>query len=186
MHEKQPVTIIAEAGVNHCGSLDMALRLVDAAAEAGADYVKFQTFKAEALVSASAPLARYQSGNLGGEADTQLRMLRALQLSEADHRAIIEHCRLRSVKFLSTAFDLDSVEFLAGLSMDFWKIPRVCGQQYRGEPGREYRPRHSGGRRMPRAPSPHAARHIRRQSIAQTSILITKKTICTKNSPLRS
>lgn len=123
MHEKQPVTIIAEAGVNHCGSLDMALRLVDAAAEAGADYVKFQTFKAEALVSASAPLARYQSGNLGGEADTQLRMLRALQLSEADHRAIIEHCRLRGVKFLSTAFDLDSVEFLSGLSMDFWKIP---------------------------------------------------------------
>jgi len=123
MVKKKPTIIIAEAGVNHCGSLDMALRLVDAAAEAGVDYVKFQTFKAEALVSASAPLARYQSDNIGREDDTQLRMLRRLQLSEADHRAIIGHCRLRGVKFLSTAFDLDSVEFLASLGMDFWKIP---------------------------------------------------------------
>lgn len=115
--------IIAEAGVNHCGSLERALALVDAAAEAGVDYVKFQTFKAEALVSASAPLARYQSRSLGKEADTQLAMLRSLELSEADHHAIIARCQNKGVKFLSTAFDMDSVDFLASLGMDFWKIP---------------------------------------------------------------
>lgn len=119
----QHITIIAEAGVNHCGNLDMALRLVDAAADAGVNYVKFQTFKSEALVSGSAPLAKYQSENIGGAADSQLAMLRRLELSEADHREIIRHCEERGVKFLSTAFDLESIEFLASLGLDFWKIP---------------------------------------------------------------
>lgn len=123
MMNKKHTIIIAEAGVNHGGSLEMALRLVDAAADAGADYVKFQTFKADALVSGTAPLARYQSENMDGAADTQLAMLRRLELSEADHKAIIAHCRERGIKFLSTAFDLGSVEFLASLGMDFWKVP---------------------------------------------------------------
>lgn len=109
--------------MNHCGRLELALKLVDAAADAGADYVKFQTFKAEELVSRSAPLAKYQSENLNGAADTQLAMLQRLELSRADHMAIIERCQKRGVKFLSTAFDLPSVEFLASLNMDFWKIP---------------------------------------------------------------
>ncbi len=115
--------IIAEAGVNHGGSLDMALRLVDAAAEAGADYVKFQTFKAEALVSGTAPLARYQSENMGDAAGSQLQMLRRLELSVADHSAVMARCSERGIKFLSTAFDLGSIEFLASLGMDFWKVP---------------------------------------------------------------
>lgn len=120
---KKHTVIIAEAGVNHCGSLDMALRLVDAAAEAGVDYVKFQTFKSDALVSRSAPLAQYQSRNIDGASESQLEMLRKLELSVADHNAIIDRCREKGVKFLSTAFDLQSIEFLASLGLDYWKIP---------------------------------------------------------------
>ena len=120
---KKRTLIIAEAGVNHCGCLDMALRLVDAAADAGVDYVKFQTFKSEALVSKSAPLAKYQSRNIKDESDTQLQMLKKLELSVADHQAIMERCCQKGVKFLSTAFDLQSIDFLASLGLDFWKIP---------------------------------------------------------------
>lgn len=116
------VTIIAEAGVNHNGSLDLALELVDAAADAGADYVKFQTFRADKLVTRSAHTAEYQKKNMGG-GDSQYQMLRQLELSEDDHRAIIQRCRERGISFLSTAFDLESVDFLASLGMDVWKIP---------------------------------------------------------------
>ena len=114
--------IIAEAGVNHNGSLDLALNLVDAAADSGADYVKFQTFKAEKLVTKSAATADYQKKNMGG-GDSQYEMLKRLELSEDDHRAIIERCDERGIKFLSTAFDLDSVDFLDSLGTDLWKIP---------------------------------------------------------------
>lgn len=114
--------IIAEAGVNHNGSIDMAKRLIEAAAEAGVDYVKFQTFKSEKLVSRHAAKADYQKANTGGE-DSQLKMLQQLELSRHDHFLLIEHCKKCSIKFLSTAFDLESIEFLHSLNLDLWKIP---------------------------------------------------------------
>lgn len=117
------VRIIAEAGVNHNGSLNTALQLVDAAAEAGADFVKFQTFKAENLVTREASKAEYQKKNTDGGDDSQLFMLKKLELSEDDHNAIIERCKERNIKFLSTAFDLESIDFLHSLGLDIWKIP---------------------------------------------------------------
>lgn len=116
--------IIAEAGVNHNGCLDTALRLVDTAAQAGADYIKFQTFKAEKLVTATAPRAQYQRQALPGQADdSQLRMLRQLELSYQDFDTIAQYCRQQNIGFLSTPFDLDSIRYLATLHMDYWKIP---------------------------------------------------------------
>lgn len=117
-----PCFFIAEAGVNHNGSRDLALRLVDAAADAGADAVKFQTFKAEKVVTAQAKQAEYQVRNLG-KTETQLEMIRRLQLTEADHLAIIERCRERNIHFLSTPFDAESADFLDSLGMDVIKIP---------------------------------------------------------------
>lgn len=115
--------IIAEAGVNHNGSLELALRLVDAAADAGADYIKFQTFKAERLVAAGAKKAEYQMANCGSENDSQLSMLKALELTDSDFRKIAEHCRLRGIGFMSTPFDMESADALSTYGMDFWKIP---------------------------------------------------------------
>ena len=106
--------IIAEAGVNHNGRLDLALQLVAEAAAAGADYVKFQTFKAENLVAASAEKADYQKVNAPESGNTQLEMLRALQLSENDFRAVAEECRRCGIGFLSSPFDSESVDFLDG------------------------------------------------------------------------
>lgn len=114
--------IIAEAGVNHNGSIEMAKRLIEKAADAGVDYVKFQTFKSEKLVSRHATKAEYQKANTDGE-DSQLKMLQQLELSHSDHLQLIEHCNHCGVKFLSTAFDLDSIDFLASLNLDLWKIP---------------------------------------------------------------
>ena len=114
--------IIAEAGVNHNGSIKMAKRLIEKAADAGVDYVKFQTFKSEKLVSRHATKAEYQKANTDGE-DSQLKMLQQLELSHSDHLQLIEHCNHCGVKFLSTAFDLDSIDFLASLNLDLWKIP---------------------------------------------------------------
>ena len=105
------VLIIAEAGVNHDGLLARALELVDAAAEAGADAVKFQTFRADALVTATAPKAAYQRAATGGNG-TQLEMLRALELDEAAHRALIARAEARGIAFLSTPFDLESLRLL--------------------------------------------------------------------------
>lgn len=115
--------IIAEAGVNHNGSLERALRMVDAAAEAGVDYIKFQTFKAEALVSKEAKQAEYQTKNLGGKNDSQYEMLKALELSESDHAELIDYCQQKGVSFLSTAFDMMSLDYLDSLNIPFWKIP---------------------------------------------------------------
>lgn len=103
--------IIAEAGVNHNGDLGMALALVDKAAEAGADYVKFQTFKATKLASASAKKASYQTRTTDG-AESQLAMLQRLELSIEDHRAIMARCAEKDVRFLSTPFDMDSLALL--------------------------------------------------------------------------
>lgn len=116
------VFIIAEAGVNHNGSLDTALRLVDVAADAGADAVKFQTFRADNLVTRRAAKAAYQVANTG-EAGSQTEMLRALELGEADHEALLVHCRARGIGFMSTAFDMESLAFLAKLDMPAVKIP---------------------------------------------------------------
>ncbi|MDM4767508.1 N-acetylneuraminate synthase [Pelomonas sp. SE-A7] len=118
----QPVFFIAEAGVNHNGNLDLALQLVDVAAEAGADAVKFQTFKADKLATAQAAKAGYQVANTG-EAGSQLEMLRRLELSAADHERLLAHCRQRGIAFMSTAFDEDSLALLAPLGMPAIKIP---------------------------------------------------------------
>lgn len=116
------VQVIAEAGVNHNGDLGLALRLVDAAAAAGADVVKFQTFRAQALATAGAAKAAYQVANTR-EGGSQLEMLRRLELAPNDHHALIERCRHRGIAFMSTAFDTGSLDFLATLDMPAIKIP---------------------------------------------------------------
>lgn len=108
---KPKTLIIAEAGVNHNGNLNMALELVDKAAEAGADYVKFQTFKATKLASANAKKASYQTRNTDS-AESQLAMLKKLELSLEDHQKIMARCDEKGVRFLSTPFDLDSLALL--------------------------------------------------------------------------
>ena len=115
------VLIIAEAGVNHNGSMEMAKQLIDAAAVAGVDYVKFQTFKAEKLVTKDAKQAEYQQRNAAD--DSQYAMLKKLELSEAQHEELIAYCQKKGVKFLSTAFDMESVEYLHSLKLGLWKIP---------------------------------------------------------------
>jgi N,N'-diacetyllegionaminate synthase len=116
------VFIIAEAGVNHNGSLELAKKLVDAAADAGADAVKFQTFKANNLVSKSAHKAEYQKQTTAAD-ETQHAMLAKLELDDAAHRAIIEYCKRRQILFLSTPFDIESADMLEGLGMSIYKIP---------------------------------------------------------------
>lgn len=116
------VFIIAEAGVNHDGQLDRALALVDAAAQAGADAVKFQTFKAENLVAMDAPKAAYQARNTGSD-DGQFAMLKRLELSRDAHVALIARCQEKGIGFLSSPFDLDSLAFLAdGLKLGVIKL----------------------------------------------------------------
>ena len=115
------VLIIGEAGVNHNGSMEMAKRLIDAAAVAGVDYVKFQTFKAEKLVTKDAKQAEYQQRNAAD--DSQYTMLKKLELSDAQHEELIAYCMQKGVRFLSTAFDLESIEYLHSLHLGLWKIP---------------------------------------------------------------
>ena len=115
--------IIAEAGVNHNGSLAMAKQMVEQAAEAGVDYVKFQTFKSARLVSKFAPKAEYQKRALKDADDTQLSMLQKLELSQEAHLELLDYCRQCGVGFLSTAFDEESIDFLHSLNLGIWKIP---------------------------------------------------------------
>lgn len=115
--------IIAEAGVNHNGDMTIARALVDAAAASGVDYVKFQTFKAENLVTKSAQKAEYQQKNIADGDNSQFNMLKKLELSPENHFELIEYCKKQRVAFFSTAFDLDSVDFLASLNMPLWKVP---------------------------------------------------------------
>lgn len=114
-------TIIAEAGVNHNGSLEIAKKLVEVASNAGADYVKFQTFDPKALVTGHANLAGYQRKL--SEFSKQLHMLEKLTLSQDDHHELVRHCELHEIKFLSTAFDADSLIFLSTLGAKLYKIP---------------------------------------------------------------
>ncbi|HBL32359.1 MAG TPA: N-acetylneuraminate synthase [Porphyromonadaceae bacterium] len=117
------VVIIAEAGVNHNGNIENAFKLIDAAAEAGADYVKFQTFKSENLVSSSAKKAEYQVKNTGNREENQLQMLKKLELTYEQHEQLIEYCKEKGIRFFSTAFDLDSLEYLAEIGLEMVKIP---------------------------------------------------------------
>lgn len=114
--------IIAEAGVNHNGNIEMAKKLIDAAAYSGADYVKFQTFSTDALVRKNTELANYQRQNIGNK-KSQYEMLKSYELSESDHRILINYCKQKDIKFLSTAFDIPSVDLLHSLGVDLWKIP---------------------------------------------------------------
>ena len=114
--------VIAEAGVNHNGDPAMARRLIEVAARAGADLVKFQTFSAERLTTATAATADYQARNTGS-LEPQQHMLRRLELSREMHQELIDHCRDRGIGFFSTAFDCESVDFLAQLGLDRFKIP---------------------------------------------------------------
>lgn len=115
--------IIAEAGVNHNGDRDMAFALIDAAADAGADAVKFQTFSADALASEAAPKAAYQNDTTDA-AESQLDMLRKLELPRGLHVELRDHCAEAGIRFLSSPFDLDSIRFLAeDLDLDTLKIP---------------------------------------------------------------
>ena len=116
------VYIIAEAGVNHNGQRDLAFALVDAAAEAGADAVKFQTFDAAKLASKSAPKAAYQKHSTDA-AESQLAMLKKLELPREWHAGLQAHARQKGIEFLSTAFDTDSLAFLVDLGMPLFKIP---------------------------------------------------------------
>ena len=116
------VYVIAEAGVNHNGSLDNAKKLIEAAAEAGADAVKFQTFIPENLVSKYADKADYQKAATDAE-ESQLEMLRRLMLKKDDHPVLIEYAGKKGIQFLSSPFDFDSIDFLAGLELPLYKIP---------------------------------------------------------------
>jgi N-acetylneuraminate synthase len=118
----QKVYVIAEAGVNHNGRRDLAFSLIEAAASAGADAVKFQTFNADLLASQSAPKAQYQK-NTTSDAESQLEMLRGLELPRAWHSELQTYARDKNIEFLSTAFDVDSLDFLVGLNMSRFKIP---------------------------------------------------------------
>ncbi len=117
------VIIIAEAGVNHNGDLQLAKKLIDVAVVAGVDYVKFQTFKADSLVSKSAKKAMYQSVNINDGNDSQYAMLKKLELSHESHLELITYCSEKNIKFFSTAFDVDGVNYLNNLGLTFFKIP---------------------------------------------------------------
>ncbi len=114
--------IIAEVGVNHNGDLSLARRLIDVAAGAGADMVKFQSFQAKEIVTASAQKATYQ--RLATDPlESQMEMLRRLELSPSMHRSLVAHCKKAGINFFSTAFDLESVELLAELGLNIFKVP---------------------------------------------------------------
>jgi N,N'-diacetyllegionaminate synthase len=114
--------VIAEAGVNHNGSLERALRLIDVACAAGADAVKFQTFKADQMISVHAPKADYQKDATGSD-ETQLEMVKQLELDEAAHARLHHYCQDKDIRFLSAPFDLDSIDLLTRLGLEIFKIP---------------------------------------------------------------
>lgn len=114
--------IIAEAGVNHNGDINLAKKLIDAAAAAGADLVKFQTFNTDLLVTQTIDQAKYQAVNTG-VGETQYQMLKRLELSNAQHLELIRYCDVKDIGFFSTAFDTDSLAFLASLGQKIFKIP---------------------------------------------------------------
>ena len=119
----EKVIIIAEAGVNHNGDINLAKKLIDVAVEAGVDYVKFQTFKSESLVSKSAKKADYQIENTQDATENQLQMLKKLELSHEQHVELMAYCRQKNISFFSTAFDIESLIYLKELGFTIVKIP---------------------------------------------------------------
>lgn len=122
MKDSKKIIIIAEAGVNHNASMDMARRMVKEAARAGADYVKFQTAVPELVISSIAPKAEYQKETTG-EGESQLEMCKAIHLPLTAYPELAELCRKEGIGFMSTPFDLVSIDSLAEIGMDYWKIP---------------------------------------------------------------
>jgi N,N'-diacetyllegionaminate synthase len=116
------VFIIAEAGVNHDGSIDNAYRLIDVAVEAGADAIKFQTFKAESLVSKNVDKANYQKQTTN-ESESQFEMIKRLELSVDAHKKLIKYCNDKNILFMSSPFDHDSIDLLDELGLKIFKIP---------------------------------------------------------------
>ena len=114
--------VIAEAGVNHNGDPEIAKRMIDAAVSAGANAVKFQTFKADRITIRQAPKADYQIATTGKK-ETQFEMLKKLELDEASHKKLIDYCKRKGIIFLSTPFDNESIGLLAGLGLDTFKVP---------------------------------------------------------------
>ena len=125
------VIIIAEAGVNHNGNINIAKRLIDKASDANVDYVKFQTFKANNITSRSASKANYQIKN-DVKYESQYEMLKDLELSFEDHLNLVKYCKQRKIKFLSSAFDIDGLNILNKLSVNLIKIPsgEITNYQY--------------------------------------------------------
>jgi len=115
--------IIAEAGVNHNGDIKIAKKLIEVAARSGADYVKFQTFTADKLVSPTAEKAGYQLSNTGNEDSRQYKMLNSLELSLEEHFVLIDYAKKCGIKFLSTAYDTDGLIFLHNLGLEVIKSP---------------------------------------------------------------
>lgn len=116
------VVIIAEAGVNHNGNIELAKKLIDVAAESGADYVKFQTASLDGIVSKSAKMSQYQVKNIGVET-SQKEMLSKLLLPYDAFVELHDYCKIKNIAFLSTPFDIESIDFLSELGVPFWKIP---------------------------------------------------------------
>ncbi len=117
------VFIIAEAGVNHNGDIGLAKQLVDAALVAGADAVKFQTFKADQVVTGEAERAEYQKKNVPDKDESQLEMIKRLEISFADFKELKIYCDRKGIAFLSSPFDLESIDFLGQLNVPYFKIP---------------------------------------------------------------
>ena len=137
----QPVFIIAEAGVNHNGEIKYAKQLIEVAAEAGANAVKFQTFKAESLVSKNAPKAAYQQQTTTAD-ESQFAMIKRLELDIETHRQLIQHCQQCNIMFLSSPFDLDSIKMLDELDLKIFKIPsgEITNLPYLRDIGRRGKP----------------------------------------------
>ena len=122
MKKKNKTIIIAEAGVNHNGNINLALKLVDIAAKSKADYIKFQTYSSEDLVQKRVGLAKYQKKNLK-KISSQYKLLKKFELSESDHLRIVRRCKKRKIKFLSSPFDFKSINLLKKLNLNLIKIP---------------------------------------------------------------
>lgn len=120
---KKKVVIIAEAGVNHNGSLEIAMKLIDVASDAKADFVKFQTYNTDLIVSKKAKKAYYQQQNCSSDSESQYHMLESLELSKSDHLKLQGYCKKKGIGFLSTGFDTESIDFLDQIGIPFFKIP---------------------------------------------------------------
>lgn len=117
------VFIIAEAGVNHNGSMELAIKMIDEAAASGANAVKFQSFKTEKVISPDAPMAEYQRNNVNGGQKNQFELVKPLELSAEQQKLLQEHARSKGIIWFSTAFDADSLELLVSMDIPVWKIP---------------------------------------------------------------